>query len=278
MRGSMNVARLWSWSATRARDGTRGGASDGLPARLAARSRRLLRERPETRAAITRPGGACTRSSTGTRSATPRPPTRRRARSGPRRRPRSRATRTCSTRCSTNRRTRPTPRGRVEGDCAAVGRSIRRDAPDNIILIGAPSGRRRWGRGRRPFVGDNLATSGTSIPASPLRLGPGGAFTQVAAARPMMITEWGYRRPPSRRSRRPGGFGEPLKAYIEAQRLGWTAWCADTIWDSIMFDPDWNLRSARRDGRLHEGLARREEGRRPPDGRLRRRRRSRWCR
>jgi hypothetical protein len=37
-------------------------------------------------------------------------------------------------------------------------------------------------------------------------------------------------------------FGDPLKAYIEAQRLGWTAWCADTIWESAMFDADWSLR------------------------------------
>src|SRR6185369_1674762 len=37
-------------------------------------------------------------------------------------------------------------------------------------------------------------------------------------------------------------FGDPLKAYIEAQHLGWTAWCADTTWDSTMFDAAWNLR------------------------------------
>jgi hypothetical protein len=58
-----------------------------------------------------------------------------------------------------------------------------------------------------------------------------------------MITEWGYRAaamPPVTGNQ--STFGDLLKAYIEAQRLGWTAWCADTIWESAMFDADWSLR------------------------------------
>jgi endoglucanase len=123
---------------------------------------------------------------------------------------------------------------------------IRRDAPDNIILIGAPF----WTQELRgavddPFVGSNLAYVGHIYPGiSAAVWGPGGAFTQVAAVRPMMITEWGYREgggDPVNGTQ--AGFGDPLKAWIEAQRLGWTAWCADTIWDSTMFNvDDWSLR------------------------------------
>jgi endoglucanase len=122
---------------------------------------------------------------------------------------------------------------------------IRRDAPDNIILIGAPFWTQEVrGAVEDPFAGDNLAYVGHIYPGiNGAVWGPSGAFTQVAAVRPMMITEWGYRTggtPPVDGDQ--AGFGDPLKAYIEEQRLGWTAWCADTIWDSTMFDADWNLR------------------------------------
>jgi hypothetical protein len=123
---------------------------------------------------------------------------------------------------------------------------IRRDAPDNVILIGAPF----WTQELRgavadPFAGSNLAYVGHIYPGiSAAVWGPGGAFTDVAAARPMMITEWGYRTggtDPVDGTQ--AGFGDPLKAWIETQRLGWTAWCADTIWDSTMFNADdWSLR------------------------------------
>ena len=38
------------------------------------------------------------------------------------------------------------------------------------------------------------------------------------------------------------GAGGSSVATLVAQRLGWTAWCADTIWDSTMFNADWSLR------------------------------------
>ena len=121
---------------------------------------------------------------------------------------------------------------------------IRRDAPHTIILIGAPFWTQAVGGAvDDPFVGDNLAYVGHIYPGiDPSVWGPGGAFTQVAAARPMMITEWGYRAAAAAPvTGDQAGFGDALKAYIEAQRLGWTAWCADTIWESVMFDPGWNL-------------------------------------
>jgi endoglucanase len=122
---------------------------------------------------------------------------------------------------------------------------IRRDAPDNIILIGAPFWTQALsGAVADPFVGDNLGYVGHIYPGiDPSVWGPGGAFTQVAAVRPMLITEWGYRTGGmSPVDGNQAGFGDPLKAYLEAQRLGWTAWCADTIWDSTMFNADWSLR------------------------------------
>ena len=123
---------------------------------------------------------------------------------------------------------------------------IRRDAPDNIILIGAPFWTQAIGGAvDDPFAGANLAYVGHIYPGIDRSVwGPGGAFTRVAAARPMMITEWGYRAAADTPvTGDQAGFGDALKAYIEAQRFGWTAWCADTIWESVMFDPNWNLLS-----------------------------------
>jgi hypothetical protein len=121
---------------------------------------------------------------------------------------------------------------------------IRRDAPETVILIGAPT----WtqavgGAADDPFVGDNLAYVGHIYPGvQPFVWSEGGAFSLVAATRPMMITEWGFRAAgPAPVTGDQATFGDALKAYIEAQQLGWTAWCADTVWESTMFDPSWNL-------------------------------------
>jgi len=87
--------------------------------------------------------------------------------------------------------------------------------------------------------------------------------------RPMMITEWGYRTggvAPVDGNQ--AGFGDPLKAYLEAQKLGWTAWCADTIWDSTMFDADWKLRvgPGEMGGFTKDWLAEKKDADRPSGG------------
>jgi hypothetical protein len=148
---------------------------------------------------------------------------------------------------------------------------IRRDAPRTIILIGAPFWTQMVGGAvADPFAGDNLAYVGHIYPGiEPSVWGPGGAFTQVAAVRPMMITEWGYRAaaPEDPVIGDQAGFGDALKAYVEAQRLGWTAWCADTIWESVMFDPDWNLRvgPSEMGGFTKDWLAEKKDADRPAD-------------
>jgi hypothetical protein len=123
---------------------------------------------------------------------------------------------------------------------------IRHDAPDRIILIGGPSWSQQiGGAASDPFAGDNLAYVGHLYPQGGgpgLQLDDAGPIAQAASARPVFITEWGFR----------GGsdpvlngtqtsFGRPLKAFIEAHGLSWTAWCATGIWTPMMFDGDWNL-------------------------------------
>lgn len=117
---------------------------------------------------------------------------------------------------------------------------IRRDAPDRIILIGGPYWSQQiGGASSDPFVGDNLAYVGHIYPEG---VGPGdllgetGPIAQAASNRPVIITEWGFNDNATQTS-----FGEPLKAFIEAHGLSWTAWCATGIWTEMMFDASWNL-------------------------------------
>lgn len=121
--------------------------------------------------------------------------------------------------------------------------AIRRVAPETVILIGGPQfDEQIVGAVEEPFVGDNLAYV-AHIYASvvPFLWAAGGPFEQVAAVRPLVVTEWGY----SAATGMPGderSFGAPLKAFVERNRLSWTAFCADTDWEPTMFDKAWTLR------------------------------------
>jgi endoglucanase len=121
---------------------------------------------------------------------------------------------------------------------------IRQSAPDNVILIGGPFWDQQiGGAASDPFVGDNLAYVGHVYPVSASdMLYDASPIAEAAAARPVMVTEWGYRDADSDIW---GGtqtsFGDPLRAFVETHGLGWTAWCADTLWEPVMFDADWNL-------------------------------------
>ena len=121
---------------------------------------------------------------------------------------------------------------------------IRREAPDNIILIGGPFWSQQiGGAATDPFEGTNLAYVGHIYPVvDRYTWSDDGVMAQVAAVQPLMITEWGFRDDGNyiwngtRTS-----FGEPLKAFIEKHGSSWTAWCADNLWGPVMFAEDWDL-------------------------------------
>lgn len=121
---------------------------------------------------------------------------------------------------------------------------IRQHAPSNIVLIGGPIWSQQiGGAATDPFEGENLAYVGHIYPIIDRNTwSDTGVMAQVAAVRPLMITEWGFRDD--------GGyvwdgdktsFGEPLKAFVEGHGLSWTAWCADNLWAPVMFDENWQL-------------------------------------
>jgi endoglucanase len=130
---------------------------------------------------------------------------------------------------------------------------IRVDAPHNLILIGGPFWSQAIGPAATdPFVGDNLVYVGHIYPIiDPYTWSDYGPMAEVAAVRPLFITEWGFRNDGNeiwngtRQS-----FGEPLRAFVEARGLSWTAWCADSRWAPEMFDENWELLTG--DGEMGE--------------------------
>ncbi len=119
-----------------------------------------------------------------------------------------------------------------------------REVADNVILIGGPFWSQRIeGAVTDPFEGTNLGYVGHVYPIiDPNTWAPGGAFDQVAAVRPLLISEWGYRADGGaiwNATRQ--GFGEPLRTFIEPRGISWTAWCADNLWAPVMFDASWTL-------------------------------------
>ncbi len=121
---------------------------------------------------------------------------------------------------------------------------IRQHAPNNIILIGGPFWSQQiGGAATDPFLGDNLAYVGHIYPIIDANTwSEEGVMAQVAAVRPLMITEWGFRNDTEAIwDATQASFGEPLRAFIEDHGLSWTAWCADNLWGPMMFDENWAL-------------------------------------
>lgn len=65
-------------------------------------------------------------------------------------------------------------------------------------------------------------------------------YGATMAKYPMFVTEWGFENGGTE-----GGtasaYGEPFLAWMETNRLSWTAWCFDYLWGPKMFDSNWNL-------------------------------------
>lgn len=115
---------------------------------------------------------------------------------------------------------------------------IRAQAPRTLLLMGGPS----WsqvigGAATNPLSGGNIGYVG-HVYAN--HIGSNWIMNQNIAAckkvHPVFITEWGYNESPiwdPRDSR--SGYGQPLKTFIEDNRLSWTAWCWHDAWQPKMF-------------------------------------------
>jgi endoglucanase len=123
---------------------------------------------------------------------------------------------------------------------------IRQQATDNVILVGGPSWSQHiGGSATNPVTGKNIAYVGHIYPQNPTSLwSANGEITVAAKANPVIMTEWGYLQgAPMPCSGTQTSYGNPFKAWCEQTGVGWTAWCADNVWDPKMFNGDWSLRT-----------------------------------
>jgi hypothetical protein len=123
--------------------------------------------------------------------------------------------------------------------------TVRAGAPDNLVLIGTAN----WCQ----FVGDatEYPIDGTNVVyvahMYPQHWDQPILRQQIATAAaqfPVFMTEWGFRENPEDELTNGtiSSYGEPIKAFIEEQRLSWTAWAASAAWGPPMFEADYTLR------------------------------------
>lgn len=120
---------------------------------------------------------------------------------------------------------------------------IRQAAPNNLILVGAPSFSQNLAYvPQNPVNGTNIVYVAHIYPAH-AQSDWDSWFGNTADSYPVMITEWGWEA---------GGtmpldgtqssYGNAFKAYINGKNnIRWTAWCFDYIWHPVMWDSNWNL-------------------------------------
>jgi hypothetical protein len=126
---------------------------------------------------------------------------------------------------------------------------IRSKAPRNLILVGGPNWSQIIGpAAEHPFSGGNIVYVSHVYPGH--FRDPGarnwilGHITACSAKHPVMLTEWGFseKAPKDITGGDAAGYGQPFKEFVDANRLGWTAWCANDEWLPPMFNEDHSLR------------------------------------
>ncbi|RPI00456.1 MAG: carbohydrate-binding protein [Calditrichaeota bacterium] len=126
---------------------------------------------------------------------------------------------------------------------------IRSYAANNIILVGGPSWSQIIGPAATyPVSGSNIAYVAHVYPIHWLDSGTRAwiqnHITTCHAVYPVMLTEWGF----SSSSCDDitcgtiANFGQPLKDFIQANGLSWTAWCANYEWLPPMYYSGYTLR------------------------------------
>ena len=117
-----------------------------------------------------------------------------------------------------------------------------REHDDAVIIVGGVD----WaydlrGAMEKPIKGDNIAYAVHVYPGRP-RESWEDYWGRLAEVKPLIITEWGFKKKPQYGSYLKGtreNFGEPLIAYAEGRVAGWVAWIFHPSWEPNMIR-DWN--------------------------------------
>jgi len=126
---------------------------------------------------------------------------------------------------------------------------IRSHASNNLILVGGPSWSQIIGPAATyPVSGSNIAYVAHVYPIHwndpGTRSWIQNQITTCHSVHPVILTEWGFSSSlcDDITCGDIAGFGQPLKDFIEANGLSWTAWCANYEWKPPMFYSDYSLR------------------------------------
>lgn len=121
---------------------------------------------------------------------------------------------------------------------------VRAAAPNNVILVGSPNWSQLAGTAAQdPIDGTNIAYVAHMYPTHWMLPSLRTQITTAAAIAPVFMTEWGFEQ--GLMGLLDGtitSYGDPLKAFIEANGLSWSAWCASSTWGPPMFNADYTLR------------------------------------
>jgi hypothetical protein len=125
---------------------------------------------------------------------------------------------------------------------------IRTSAPNNLILVGAPSWSQQVGPAAdSPLTGTNLVMVVHLYPGhwTGLYGDPEGYKNQVRRCitrYPIFATEWGFRSSLSGNLQGTiANYGQPLMDFYEGYKISNSAWVTDTSWQPQMYDSSWNL-------------------------------------
>ena len=125
---------------------------------------------------------------------------------------------------------------------------IRASAPNNLILVGAPSWSQQVGPAADyPLDGNNIVMVVHLYPGhwTGLYGDPEGYKNQVRhciTRYPIFATEWGFRGSASGNLQGTiANYGQPLMDFYEEYKISNSAWVADNSWGPQMFDSNWNL-------------------------------------
>ncbi len=125
---------------------------------------------------------------------------------------------------------------------------IRASAPNNLILVGAPSWSQQIGPAAdSPLTGTNLVMVVHLYPGhwTGLYGDPEGYKDQVRhciTRYPIFATEWGFRGSLSGNLKGTiANYGQPLMDFYEGYKISNSAWVTDSAWEPQMYGSNWSL-------------------------------------
>jgi endoglucanase len=123
--------------------------------------------------------------------------------------------------------------------------TVRAAAPDNLVLVGTPNWSQLVGDAAAdPLSGTNIVYVAHMYPQHWQSQSLRNQITTAAQTVPVFMTEWGFWTVPMDPLLNGSitTYGAPLRDFIEANHVSWSAWCASSSWAPPMFDKTYALR------------------------------------